>query len=153
MAIKHRTPERNNPLFSTVVYPGVVPTSLVLSTAGGVRTLTAAEIMSGWLDVDCQDAQTMTLPTATLLVAAIPGCRVGTSFEFVVVNYGDTTITVGLGTGITKTTIATVATVMTLVTLASKRFFLNCTGVNGIDGATADAWVVRASGSTAAAVA
>lgn len=135
--------------FSTLAYPTKTPTLITLSTAGGVRTLTAAEVLSGLLTVDCQDAQTMTTPTAALLCAAINGCVVGTSFDVDVVNYGDTTLTVGLGTGVTKTTIATVAAVLTVVTLASKRLTFNCT--NATPGS--EAWTIWAFGSTAAAVA
>lgn len=135
--------------FSTLAYPTVTPTLITLSTAGGVRTLTAAEVLSGFLTVDCQDAQTMTTPTAALLVAAINGCQVGTAFDVDVVNYGDTTLTVGLGTGVTKTTIATVAAVLTLVTLASKRLKFVCTNITP----GSEAFTLWAFGSTAAAVA
>lgn len=148
-----RTPERQSPFFSTVTLPFKTATQQVLSTAGGVVTMTPAQALQGIIPCDCQDAQTMNLPTATLLNAAIPGVQVGTSFDLDILNYGDTTLTIGLGTGITKTTIATVAAVMTIVTLASKRFTLICTGVNGQAGATADAWVVWAHGSIAAAAA
>lgn len=145
------TPARGFPHFSSLVYPKAVPANIVLTTAGGVRTLTPAEILGGLLLVDCQDAQTMTLPTAALLAAAIPGVAPGTMFDLDIVNYGDTTLTIGLGTGITKTTIATVAPVLTLVTLAAKRLKFVCTTVAG--GTVVDAWVVYAFGSTAAAVA
>lgn len=152
-----RTPERQSPFFSgLVLQKGIVPlptTGIIITTALTPVTLTSAQLLTGWLNVDCQDAGTLTLPTATLLNAAIPGVEVGTILDFTVINYGDTTLTIGLGTGVTKTTIATVAAVMTIVTLASKRFRLECTGINGVNGATADAWVVWASGSTAAAVA
>lgn len=151
MAILHRTPERHNPLHSTIVYPRFVPVALTLTTAGGVITMTAAQAMSGLITVDCQDAQTLTLPTATLLNAAIPGVDVGTSFYVDIINYGDTTLTIGLGTGVTKTTIASVAAVMTVLTLSAKRFLLNCTKVNGKYGETTDAWVVWTFGSPVAA--
>lgn len=151
------SPARNSPHFNTLVYQkGVTPsatTGIVITTALTPVTMTAAQLLTGLLIVDCQDAGTLTLPTATLLNAAIPGVAVGTILEFSAVNYGDTTLTIGLGTGITKTTIAGVAAVMTLATLVSKRFRLECTGVNGVNGATADAWVVWAFGSIAAAVA
>lgn len=147
-----RTPERNSPLLSSVSLPKKTATQQVLSTAGGVVTMTVAQALQGILPIDCQDAQTITLPTAALLNAGIPGVQVGTSFDLDIVNYGDTTITIGLGTGVTKTTIATVAAVMTLVTLASKRLTLICTGV-ALQGDAADAWVVWAHGSLAAAVA
>lgn len=147
-----RTPERQNPFFSQVVIQKGVTPSLVLSTAGGVVTGTAAQLLAGLIVIDVQDAQTYTLPTAALLNAAISGVEVGSFFEFTIINYGDSTLTVGLGTGVTKTTIATVAAVMTLVTLAKKTFRMECTGVLAA-GSASDAWVVWAYGSTAAAVA
>ncbi len=138
-----RTPERKSPLFSGPVIQKGVTLSNVLTTAGGAETMTAAELLNsgGLLVVDTQDAQTWTLPTAALLNAAIPGVEVGSFLEFTIVNYGDTTFTLGLGTGITKTTIATVAAVATIATLTSKRFRLECTGVLA-NGSTADAWVL-----------
>jgi hypothetical protein len=135
--------------FSTLAYPTVTPTLITLTTAGGVRTLTAAELLSGLLTVDCQDAQTATTPTAALIVAAIQGCMVGCAFDVDVVNYGDTTLTIGLGTGVTKATIATVAAVLTLATLTSKR--LKFVVTNNTVGS--EAVSVYAFGSTAAAVA
>lgn len=147
-----RTPERNSPLLSGVLIPKKTATQQVLSTGGGVVTMTVAQALQGLLPCDCQDAQTITLPSAALLVAGIPGCAVGSSFDLDIINYGDTTLTVGLGTGVTKTTIAGVAAVLTLVTLASKRLTLICTGVLA-NGDAADAFVVWAHGSLAAAVA
>lgn len=147
-----RTPERNSPLLSGGVLQKFTPVNQALSTGGGVVTMTPAQLLSGLLLCDCQDAQTFTLPTAALLNAAIPGVEVGTTIYVDIINYGDTTLTIGLGTGVTKTTIAGVAAVLTIVTLASKRLILNCTGVLA-NGSAADAWVVYGVGSTAAAVA
>lgn len=148
-----RTPERESPLFSGVMLPKFAPVTKVLTTAGGVITLTAAECLSGLLKIDCDDAQTLTTPTATLLNAGIPGVAVGTTFSLFVINFGDTTLTIGLGTGVTKETIHTVAPVLTIVTLAAKHLIFICTGVNGVAGATSDSWDLVALGSTAAAVA
>lgn len=155
-----RTPERMSPLLSGVILPVKTATTQVVTTGTTPITGTVAQMLGGFLPVDCQDAGTITTPTATQLNAAIPGVQPliagsqgGTSFDLDVINYGDTTLTIGLGTGVTKTTIATVAAVMTIATLCSKRFTFICTGVNGQNGATADAWVVWAHGSTAAAVA
>lgn len=135
--------------FATLAYPTVTPTLVTLTTAGGVVTLTAAQLLSGLLTCDCQDAQTMTTPTAALIVAAIQGCMIGCSFDVDVVNYGDTTLTVALGTGVTKATIATVSAVLTLATLTAKRFKFVVT--NNVVGS--EAVSVYAFGSTAAAVA
>jgi len=135
--------------FSTVAFPTNTPTPQVVTTATTPVTGTAAQFLQGLLPVDCQDAGTITTPTAALLVAAINGCVVGTAFDLDVVNYGDTTLTIGLGTGVTKTTIAGVAAVMTLATLVSKRFKFICT--NNTPGS--EAFTVWAFGSTAAAAA
>jgi hypothetical protein len=149
-----RTPERGSPFFSGVVLPVKGVTSVVVTTGTSPLTGTAAQFLQGLLPVDCQDTGTLTTPTATLLNAAIPGVAAGTSFDLDVINYGDSTLTIGLGTGVTKTTIATVAAVMTIVTLASKRFTFVCTSVaNPSDPSTSDAWTVWAHGSIAAAAA
>lgn len=135
--------------FGTLAYPTVVPVTKTLTTGGGVIAGTAAELLGGLLRIDCDDAQTYTTPTAAALVAAIEGCQVGTAFDVDVINYGDTTLTIGLGTGVTKLTIHTVASVMTIVTLAAKRLKFVCT--NNVQGS--EAFEVYAFGSTAAAVA
>jgi hypothetical protein len=59
--------------------PGLIPipnmtvTSTVASTGSGVITLTAAQLLGGFIIIDTQDAQSATLPTAALLCEAIPG--------------------------------------------------------------------------------
>lgn len=149
-----RTPERQFPLLSGVVVQNKTATALTVTTGTTPVTMTPAQALLGLLPVDCQDAGTLTLPTAALLNAAIPGVAVGSSIDLDVINYGDATLTIGLGTGITKTTIATVAAVMTIATLCSKRFTLICTGVaSPYTPGSSDAWVVWAHGSIAAAVA
>jgi hypothetical protein len=147
-----RTPERQSPFFSHVVIQKGVTVSNVITTASTPETMTVAELLTGLLVNDTQDAGTWTTPTAALLNAGIPGVEVGNFFEFTVVNYGDSTLTIGLGTGVTKTTIATVAAVVTIATLTSKRFRLECTGVLA-NGSTADAWVLWTVGVGAATVA
>jgi hypothetical protein len=134
---------------STLHFPTKTATLITLTTAGGVVTLTAAQLLTGLLTCDCQDAQTMTTPTAALIVAAFNGPMVGLSFDVDVINYGATTLTIGLGTGVTKATIAGVSSVLTLVTLAAKRLTFVLTNVT----AGSEAVSVYAFGSTAAAVA
>ena len=135
--------------FGTVTFPTMGVTSQVVTSATTPVTLTTAQILQGILPVDCQDAGSITTPTAAAIVAAINGCQVGTSFDLDVVNYGDTTLTMALGTGVTKTTIASVAAVLTMVTLVSKRFRFNVTNVTP----GSEAITIWAFGSTAAAVA
>ena len=102
--------------------PGLIPipnmtvTSTVASTGSGVITLTAAQLLGGLIIVDCQDAQSATLPTAALLCAAIPGVT-GTAqntgacgFRFMIKNSGDSTLTIAAGTGCTLEGTSTVVT-------------------------------------------
>jgi hypothetical protein len=96
--------------------PGFSATATVASTGSGVITLTAAQLLSGLLFVDCQDAQSATSPTAALLCEAIPGVT-GTAqntgpcgFRFQIKNTGDSTLTLIAGTGATVTGTATVLT-------------------------------------------
>lgn len=79
-----------------------IPTTLT-----GDTTLTGAQVAYGL--VVCQKASdatlTVTLPTATLLDAAIPNARVGSSFTLTITNNNNTgassTVPVTTGTGIT----------------------------------------------------
>ncbi len=133
--------------------PTKVETAFTLSTAlGTTRTLTAAEILGGILVIFCDDAGTVTLPTATLLNAAIQGAAVGASFDFDVINVGDATITFAVGTGGTATVGNSKATVLTLALLNSKRFTIRVTGVTQ-QGSTSDSYVLYGAGSIAASVA
>lgn len=154
MALTSFTPTQTYPRFQSLTYPNTVVGTPVVTTATTPVTGTVAQLLGGLLTVDCQDAGTWTTPTAALINAAIPGVAVGCSFEVDVINYGDTTLTIGLGTGVTKVTIAGVAAVMTIATLNAKRFRFVCTGVasDAVVGST-DTWNVYAFGSTAAAVA
>jgi len=134
MAFTSFSPSKTFAQFSTVVFPTKTPTLKILTTAGGAVTLTAAEVLCGLLNIETQDAQTATTPTAAAIVAAINGCQIGTSFDLDIVNYGDTTLTIALGTGVTKITSTTTA-VLTIATLTSKRFTFVVT--NNVVGAEA----------------
>lgn len=69
----------------------------------GARTYTAAEILGGIIVRDCAGAsRTDTLPTAALLVAAMPGVAVGDIVKCLIVNGSDPVteiITLAAGTG------------------------------------------------------
>jgi predicted RecA/RadA family phage recombinase len=78
-----------------------LPAAASKNTAGGV-TLTAAELLGGIVVADCAGAgRTYTLPTAALLVAAMPGVQVGDIVRFLLVNGSDAAeaITLAAGTG------------------------------------------------------
>jgi predicted RecA/RadA family phage recombinase len=69
------------------------------NTAGAV-TLTAAEVLSGLVVADPNGAaRTYTLPTAALLVAAMPGARVGDVVRCYVINGADAAETLTLAAG------------------------------------------------------
>lgn len=102
---------------------GAVPAQLTTASA---LTLTAAQILSGFVRHDPSGgAATDTLPTAALLIAAIPNAAVGTKFEFVLQNDADAaeTITVAAGTG------GTLAGTATIAQNNSKRFLVEITNI------------------------
>src|SRR5574337_2034947 len=75
------------------------PTS---DATAGARTYTAAEILGGLIVRDCAGAgRSDVLPTAALLVAAVPNATVGDIIRCIIVNGSDAaeTITIGAGTG------------------------------------------------------
>ena len=74
----------------------------VTDATAGANTWTAAEVLAGLFLRDPAGAdRTDTLPTAALLVAAVPDARVGQTFEIDYVNTADAneTITVAAGSG------------------------------------------------------
>jgi predicted RecA/RadA family phage recombinase len=78
-----------------------LPAAASKNTAGGV-TLTAAEVLGGIVVADPNGAgRTYTLPTAALLVAAMPGAKVGDIVRCLIVNGADAAevITVAAGSG------------------------------------------------------
>jgi hypothetical protein len=117
------SPARTMPHFSTLVYPFLTVTTDATASA---LTLTAAQILGGLILRDPNGAgRTDTLPTAALLVAAIPGCQVGSSFQFDIRNTADAaeTITIAAGSGGTVSGTATIAQNNT------KRFLVRITAI------------------------
>lgn len=110
------TPSETSPSYSSPPRtPGPnQPNKLVttLNTAGDL-TLTTAQILGGLILRDPNGgARTDTLPTAALLLAAMPaGVLIDTSFRFTIRNTADAaeTITVAAGTGGTLSGTATIA--------------------------------------------
>src|SRR3990167_7517584 len=134
------------PRMGMIPIPTKTATAMTLTTGGGVRTLTAAEVLGGLLIVNCDDAQTATLPTATLLNAALPGAADGAAFDLDVINGGDTTLTIAVGTGGTLVVGNSKSSVDTIVANASKRFTILVTGVTQ-QGDASDAYTVIGHGS------
>lgn len=102
---------------SMVSLAGTNPaTPVVVSTpiATTPVTLTAAQFINGILNVTVANSTTaLTTPTAAAIVAAIPGCQVGSSFIVTLMNLGSGTLTWTLGTGVTGLTTNDVTTVAT----------------------------------------
>ena len=140
------------PIVKTVV------TAATMTTGGGVRTATIAELRGGILVLNVDDAQTLTLPTAALLNAGIPGATAGanglgaSTFRFLIVNTGDATLTVAVGTGGSLVVGNSKSTVATVATNASKEFIVRVTGVLKA-GDSSDSYTVYSHGSVAASVA
>jgi hypothetical protein len=134
------------PIFDSTV------TSATLTTGGGARTATIAELLSYLLVLNVDDAQTLTLPTGALLNAGLPGARIGATFKFLVVNTGDATLTVAVGTGGSLVVGNSKSTVATVASNASKEFIVRVTGVLKA-GDSSDSYTVYSQGSIAASVA
>jgi hypothetical protein len=133
-------------------------TALTVNSGNTPLTLTTAQLLTGTLIVNCDDTGTLTLPTATLIMAGCPGLSIGSKLRVEIINHGDQTLTVAVGTGITNKVLTsgsgTVTSVLTMTTLVSKRFLLVCTGLaNPSDPTTSNTFDLYAYGSLAAAVA
>jgi hypothetical protein len=147
------SPLRGEPTMGGIPQPLKTETAFTLSTgAGTTRTLTTAETLGGLLVINCDDAGTVTFPTTTNLLAAMPGAAVGQSFDLDVINVGDATITFAVGTGMTATVGNSKATVLTLALLNTKRFTIRISGMTKY-GDSSDSCVLYGFGSVAASVA
>jgi hypothetical protein len=100
------TPTKNYPSFSGPVNYAVT----VAAFTGTATTLTPANVLGGFITSNNAAAQTITLPTAALLVPQIEGAQVGSAFRFNVLALGAGTATVAAGAGGTVSGTATVAT-------------------------------------------
>lgn len=140
MSVTTFEPVKNYAGFSSLVYPKVTATAKTVSSGTSTTpTWTAADILSGLIVVNCDDAGTATLPTATLLNAAINGVTVGTSFEFWIRNTGDSTLTIAAGTGGTLAT----GNTNTVLTVQTKIWKLVVTGVKQpADPSTSDTYTL-----------
>ena len=93
-------------------FDGSTNTVVTTDATAAAATYNAAELIGGLILRDPAGAdRTDTISTAALLVAAMPGAIVGSSFRVTVRNTADAaeTITVAAGTGITLSGTATIA--------------------------------------------
>jgi hypothetical protein len=100
------TPQKNYPSFSAPVnYPVVVT-----ANTGTQLTLTSAQLLGGFITSSNAAAQTITLPTAALLVPQIQGAQVNSAFRFnVQATTGTSTVAVGAGGTFSTGATATIA--------------------------------------------
>lgn len=141
MPLNSYTPNQGFQDFSTLVYPTFTP-----ATYPDTATVTAADVLGGFIIGTKAGAATLTLPTAALLNAAIPGASVGRSFEFFVRNTGNNTYTMAVGTGGTSAT----GNTLTVATVNTRTFLLRITGVaNGSDPASSDSYTLYSTGVSA----
>lgn len=140
MSVATFSPNKGYAGFSTLVYPTTTAYALTASSGTSTTpTLTAAQILQGLLVVTCNDASTATFPTAALLNAAINGASVGLSFQWLVRNIGDDTLTVAAGTGGTLAT----GNTNTIATAHTRGFLFVVTGVKKpADPSTSDTYTV-----------
>lgn len=126
------TPQQTNPDFTSLVYEMRTPT-----TYAADATVTPTELLGGVLIDSKNGAETLTLPTAALINAAVPGAAVGKSFEFFVRNIGNNTTTVAVGTGGTSVS----GNTLTVATLSTRFFLLRITAIaNGADPSSTDTY-------------
>lgn len=103
-------------------------TVVTTDATAGARTYTAAELVGGLILRDPTGGNRSDVtPTAALIVAAIPACIVGSSFEFTIRNTADAaeTITVTAGASVT------LSGTMTIAQNNSKRFLAVVTNATG----------------------
>ena len=145
-----RTPERNNTLLGGRVVERLTPATVTVGSAG--TTLTAAQLFKKLIPLNCTDTGNLTLPTATAIMDAEPGLNVGDVFEFILINFGDSTASVVVGTGITNKSIDSEDAVLDVATHQCGRFFLVCTGkANPSDPSTSHSFDLYGGGVTTAA--
>lgn len=112
------SPLLGEPRMGLVPIPNYTVSTVATATA---VTLTAAQLLGGFILQDPSGgAVTSTLPTAELLIAAIPGVSAGAGFEFTIRNTADASeaITVAAGTG------GTTSGTMTIAQSNTKRFLI-----------------------------
>lgn len=131
-AVQFGTPDEFTAgILNVVKFTRVVPTAQV-TTAGAV-TYTPGQIISMRINRDPNGgARSDVMPTAALLVAALPGVQINDSFTFELVNQADAseviTLTVGTG-GTVGLNSPAGADTMTLAQNTKKRFRVRFTGV------------------------
>jgi hypothetical protein len=120
------TPQRRSSLLGGALVEALTPVTHTMTT--GNITLTAAQLFAKLIPLNSTGAGNLTLPTATLIMAYKAGLVVGDVLEFVVINYGNDTTTLAVGSGITNKVIDSEDAILTIATHIGTRWALVCTG-------------------------
>ena len=138
MALTSFTPEQTFPCFESLVFESRTATSYA-----DTATVTTTELLGGLLIDTKNGAATLTLPTAALLNAAVPGAQAGKSFVFYVRNTGNNTATVAVGTGGTSAS----GNTLTVATVSTRIFLVLITAVsNSVDPSSTDTYTLYSLG-------
>lgn len=87
--------DQGSKIGSPIIYNTPVP----VSYAAGAQTYLSSDILGGTIVHDGTGSPTDVLPTAALLVSAIPNCRVGDMVECLIINGATATGTITLSAG------------------------------------------------------
>jgi hypothetical protein len=99
-------PQKQYPSFSTVINEKIT----IKANTGTQAALTYADVLGGFITSSNAAAQTLTLPTAALLVPQIEGAEVGSAIRLLVqATTGTSTVAVGTGGTFAAGATATVA--------------------------------------------
>lgn len=138
LPVQDFTPQKNYLSFSGLINENVSPVAYTATAT----TLTFADVLGGYIESNNAAAQTLTLPTAALLVPQIQGAqgplpgiipqnlRAGSRIKFYVSALGAGTITVAVGVGGTLATGSTA----TVATGQIKEFMLVVTAPSTLQG-------------------
>ena len=107
---------------SALAMQSLTPTVL---TSGATVTLTAAQVLSGLISDTISAPSAATLPTPASIVTAIPGAKVGTSFDLVIRNSALSAIAITL----TANGSSTISGTATIAQNNAKTFRAVVTGV------------------------
>lgn len=136
LPVQSYTPQKDYLSFSGIINQNIAPVAYIATAT----TLTFSDVLGGYITSSNAAAQTLTLPTATLLVPQIQGAQgplpgiapqtttAGSAIRFFVVALGAGTITVAVGTGGTLATGSTA----TIATGQIKEFLLIVTKIGDL---------------------
>ena len=114
------TAVNNKHVWPVYVKAGVIYQFAPVARAATI-TLTVADMLAGVISSISAAAVSLTMPTATLIAAAIPNCGAGTLFDLLIDNSGGAnTVTMVLGSGITNPAGAVTTTAPLTVTTTHK---------------------------------